>query len=114
MALLPPLRPGETPLSGPVALIVLVTVRVQLSRREDSVGENLFQLGDEEHLKTTACLSHLRVRLLSGIDGDIAIRSMAGTVIVTEFIDGCTFLTHIIELCAVAEHEVDISNKLVW
>lgn len=113
MALLPPLRPGEPPLSGPVALIVLVTVGVQLSRREDSVGENLFQLGDEEDLKTTACLSHLGVRLLSGKDRD-QINAMVGIVIATEFTHGCTFLTHIIELCAVVEHEVDISNKLVW
>lgn len=42
------------------------------------------------------------------------INAMAVIVIVTECTDGCRFLTHVIELCAVAEHEVDISNKLVW
>lgn len=65
VALLPPLRPGETTLSGPVGLIVLIAVRVRLSRGEDSVWENFFQLGDEERLEAAACLSHLRVRLWS-------------------------------------------------
>lgn len=65
VALLSPLWPGETTLSGPVGLIVLVAVRVRLGRKENSVWENFFQLGDEERLEAAACLGHLGVRLWS-------------------------------------------------
>lgn len=65
VALLPPLWPGETTLSGPVGLIILIAVGVRLRRGENSVWENFFQLGGEEHLQAAACLGHLRVGLLS-------------------------------------------------
>lgn len=65
VALLPPLRPGETALGGSVGLVVLVAVRVHLGRRENSVWENFPQLGNEERLEAAAGLGHLRVRLWS-------------------------------------------------
>lgn len=65
VTLFPPLWPGETTLSGPVGLIILITVAVRLSCRENSVRENFFQLGGEKRLQTAACLGHFRIRLWS-------------------------------------------------
>lgn len=63
VALLPPLGPGEPAPRCPVGLVVLVAVRIVLGHRERSVWKNLFELGDEEHLQTAACLGHLGVGL---------------------------------------------------
>ena len=74
VALLPPLWPGETALSGSERLIVFIAVGVRLKCRENSVRENVSQLGSEELLKAAARLGHLRVRLWSQKERAITLR----------------------------------------
>ncbi len=125
--MLPPLWPGETPLSGPVGLIVLVAVRIRLCRSENSIWENFSQLGGEEGLEAAACLSHLRVRLWSErksshnqfsayevLTDNYIYHWLHLLVIMRQSVVECIILTHIIKLCTVVEHEIDVSNKLVW
>lgn len=116
VALLPPLWPRETTLSHPVGLIVLIAVRVRLCRRENSVWENFFQLRGEERLEAAASLGHLRVRLSPEGEREITLRTLHGFSVIIKLNthNDIHFLTYIIELCTVAEHEIDISNKLVW
>lgn len=62
VALLPPFWPGEA-LGCAVHLVILVTIRVVLSRWEGLVREHLHQLRAEELLQAPACLGYFRVRL---------------------------------------------------
>lgn len=65
VALLPPLRPGETTLSGSDGLIILIAVTVRLSHWENSAWEHFFQLGGEKGLEVAASLRHFRIGLWS-------------------------------------------------
>lgn len=132
VALFPPLWPGKAAISSPACLIVFITVRVHLSQRKNSVWENFFQLGREECLEAAPCLGHLWVGLWSEGKREITFKRVQLTdddyiiistfklgLIVTMIINitvhrGSQVLTYIIELCAVVEHEIDISNKLIW